>query len=295
MLTPQDKTKAAGLIHLRHFFRRPCRPRLRFRLKRMWAQLLPEIPLPVHLPFGAWWLASNDVCGDAIFSGDFEEPERRFVASWLRPGMTVVDIGAHHGFYTLLASRKVGPKGRVLAFEPSPREHTKLIRHLKINRCKNVSVHSCALGSVDGEADLFVVEGRETGCNSLRPPNVSDRTKVVCVRIMRLDGLLKNLGVENVDFMKVDAEGAELEVLKGAVELLARRPRPVIICEAQDIRTEPWGYRAGEILAFLSGLGYGWFVPLPKGTLEPLALTGDFVNGNFVAVPEERLEHVAGR
>ena len=84
--------------------------------------------------------------------------------------MIVLDIGAHHGFYTLLASRKVGKKGKVIAFEPSPRKRRKLIWHCRLNRTDNVWIESCALGSFDGEAELFLVKGKETGCNSLRPP-----------------------------------------------------------------------------------------------------------------------------
>jgi ubiquinone/menaquinone biosynthesis C-methylase UbiE len=61
-----------------------------------------------------------DVCGDAVFAGNFEEAERQFMERFLKPNMIVLDIGAHHGFYTLLASHKVGPTGQVIAFEPLP-------------------------------------------------------------------------------------------------------------------------------------------------------------------------------
>lgn len=82
----------------------------------------------------------------------FEENERRFVEQFLKEGMTMLDIGAHHGFYTVLASKKVGSSGRVFAFEPSPREHQKLLRHLKLNRCANVRVEPFALTRQEGMA-----------------------------------------------------------------------------------------------------------------------------------------------
>src|SRR6266481_6347719 len=89
--------------------------------------------------------------------------ERRF----LRPGMVVLDIGAHNGFYTMLAARRVGNSGQVIAFEPSPREHKRLFRHLKMNRLlANVVVCRLALDHSKGEDTLFVVEGRDIGCNS---------------------------------------------------------------------------------------------------------------------------------
>jgi hypothetical protein len=93
---------------------------LRYRFKRLWNKAVPFVPLPTRLPWGDWWLAYNDVCGDAIFAGNFEEAERQFMERFLKPNMIVLDIGAHHGFYTLLASHKVGPTGQVIAFEPLP-------------------------------------------------------------------------------------------------------------------------------------------------------------------------------
>lgn len=87
-----------------------------------WIRLFPKVPVPVRLPFGGWWLAQNDFLGAALFYNGFENVESVFVERFLHVGMTVLDIGAHHGYYTLLASRKVGPQGLVLAVEASPRE-----------------------------------------------------------------------------------------------------------------------------------------------------------------------------
>lgn len=273
------------------FLRKPWRGK-RSSIGFRWIRMFPHALFPVQLPFGAWWLARNDVCGRAILDGGFERTESRFVETFLRPGMTVLDIGAHHGFYTLLASHKVGPRGRVIAFEPSPRERKFLLRHLSLNRCKNVSVESFALGSQEVEADFFLVEGEETGCNSLRPPNVNEATRALGVLVRRLDDCLQRQGIQHVDFIKMDVEGAELEVLRGATELLRRRPRPVILCEAENIRTQPWGYRPSEIIVFLRRFNYLWFQPLPDRKLKAIPDEQDEFDGNFVGVPEERMEQI---
>ena len=136
-----------------------------------WVRFFPHTPIPVRLPYGGWWLARNDFLGAALFYGGFENTERSFVERFLAPGMTVLDIGAHHGYYTLLASRKVGRQGKVLAVEASPRERTQLLLHLRINRCKNVRIESRALGEVDGTAELFLVQGPDPAaiaCTGLR-------------------------------------------------------------------------------------------------------------------------------
>ena len=73
-----------------------------------------------RLPFGAWWLPQTGELDRKLVEEGFEKKELHFVETLLRPGMTVLDIGAHHGLYTLLCSKGVGPEGRVIAFEPSP-------------------------------------------------------------------------------------------------------------------------------------------------------------------------------
>lgn len=279
---------------LRRFLRKPWKEKLTT-LGYHWVQRFPAIPVPMHLSFGGWWLVRNDFVGAAMLNGGFENTERAFVESFLLPGMTVLDIGAHHGFYTLLASRKVGPAGEVLAIEASPRERRKLNLHLRINRCKNVQVESRGLGETEGDAELYLVKEGQSGCNSLRKPEIPDSTEAVPVRIVRLDNILRDHQIEKVDFVKLDVEGAELSVLKGAPQLLTNRPRPAILVEVQDIRTKPWGYCAREIIRYLAAVDYGWFRPLSDGRLERIDVEREEYDGNFVAVPKERLASLNAR
>jgi FkbM family methyltransferase len=255
-----------------------------------WLTLVLGIPQRVRLPFGSRWVARNDACGRMILRGSFENVESGFVEGFLKPGMVVLDIGAHHGYYTLLASQKVGPLGRVIAFEPSPRERRNLKQHLRMNGCTNVQVEELALGETEGRAELYVVKGRETGCNSLRPPQVRQSTEATEVGVARLDDYVRQHDLQRVDFMKMDVEGAELSVLKGATEFLERKSRPVIFCEVQDMRTRAWGYAAREIVDFLRQRGFRWYVPSAGGAPQPLPLDQMEYDGNFVAVPEEKDE-----
>jgi FkbM family methyltransferase len=250
-------------------------------------RFLPNLPIPLRLPFGAWFLARSDYMGGVVLSGGFELGERAFLGRFLRPGMTVLDIGAHHGLYTLLASKAVGPSGQVIAFEPSPRERKALCLNVGLNRCKNAVIQELALGNEEGETTLHVVDHLETGCNSLRPPALPGSISLVSVRIISLDRWLAAHHLQSVDFIKLDVEGGELSVLLGAQELLERRPRPVILAEVQDIRTKPWGYRGRDIIDFLSGRGYKWFRVSAQGSLEELQANCQDFDENFVAWPEE--------
>jgi FkbM family methyltransferase len=266
-------------------------PRMRYiSLAERVRRVAPSLPLPLRLPFGAWWLAEQSALDRSLIYEGFETAEAAFVARFLRPGMTVLDVGAHHGLYTLLASKCVGRGGRVIAFEPSSRERRRLARHLGINRCGNVEVQSCALGDYSGEADLYLVEGTHDWCNSLRSPNVEERTSKVRVEVRRLDDVLQGMNWPQVDFIKLDVEGAELSFLHGARRMLRGDIRPAILVEVQDIRTAPWGYAAREIVRFLSDAGYSWFALADDGSLESISGELSSYDGNLVALPRERFE-----
>jgi FkbM family methyltransferase len=263
-------------------------------IKSEWTETLSRIPVPVRLPFGAWWVPRKDNLGELLLAGKFEKSEIGFVQRFLQPGMAVLDLGAHHGLYTLLASECVGSRGRVVSFEPSWRERRALRLHVLMNLCRNVTIEDVALGNENARTNLFVVEGSQTGCNSLRPPDAASATSPVPIRVRRLDDWLQSHKIDRVDFIKLDVEGAELDVLKGASRLLQRRPRPVILAEVQDVRTRPWGYRAKDIIEHLGKRGYKWFGFSAEGWAEELDLSPNDFEGNFVACPEESLGALQG-
>ena len=253
-------------------------------------RLFPEMPIPLRLPFGAWWLAEKSAMDHELIYGEFEPEEVDFVQRLLRPGMTVLDVGAHHGLYTLLFSKTVGGKGRVIAFEPSPRECRRLEKHLSFNRCSNVHVERSAVGSEADEADLYLADGFQDWCNSLRPPALPDSTSIVRVRVRRIDDVLAEQGISKVDFIKLDVEGGELAALNGATRLLHGESRPAILAEVQDVRTLPWGYPAREILQFLIRMDYRWFAIAAKGALLPISCDQESYDANLVALPVERTQ-----
>jgi len=125
-------------------------------------------------------------------------------------------------------------------FRASPREREKLPRHLPGNSCGKRPGGGNGLGETEGRADFFVVASKETGCNSLRQPQTKHPTRTLQVQVKRLDDYLRTSQIERVDFIKLDVEGAELSVLKGAGEILECRPRPILLCEVQDLRTKAW-------------------------------------------------------
>jgi len=297
MNTQNNGASSATLPGLRRFLRKPFREKAKA-LKNRWNLFLSNIPVPTRLSLGFWWMRRNDNLAETLLKGVFEAAELAFVQKFLQPGMTVLDIGAHQGLYSLVASRRVVRSGRVFSFEPSPRERRALRLNLAINFSRNVTVEALALGSQETTADLYVVQGNQTGCNSLRPPDVYSSTLPIRVQVTTLDQWLSQLGISSIDFIKLDVEGAELDVLKGASTFLQIRPRPMILAEVQDARTVPWGYHAKEILTFLQNAGFSWLRLVHDGSLEKLDVGAESFEGNFLACPNESVEalqQAAGR
>jgi FkbM family methyltransferase len=279
-------------------------PRLRRFLGKPWPakicaagqfarRVLPTLPIPARLPSGLWYVAWQNDLGNQFLTGAFEEFEYAFVARYLKEGMVVLDIGANEGYYTVLASKCIGPRGRVVGFEPSPRERRRLKINLWINRCSNVRVEETALSSAEGQFDLHVVEGGETGCNSLRPPDIDGKTQTVQVAVTTLDQFLRRNPIDRVDFIKMDIEGAELTALQGAGDLLRTFPRPVLLIEIFEIRTRPWGYSAREIVNLICEAGYLLYRVIANGDLAAMDPTLDGLDANFIAVPRERVSEIS--
>jgi FkbM family methyltransferase len=259
-------------------------------LVRRFHRMFPSVPVPLRLTFGAWWLVRNSALDEELLNNSFEPAELNLVSRLLRPGMTVLDVGAHHGLYSLLMAKRIGQTGKLVAFEPSSRERMRLLRHLQINRFSNVRVEPYALGSETSEAELFLLDGIHDWGNSLKPPSLGPSSRTERVQVRRLDDVLSDLGITHVDFIKLDVEGAELSFLKGASETLSRTPRPAILAEVQDVRTRPWGYSAREIIRWLVQMKYEWFELSASGSLLPAPVEQQSYDSNLVALPSERIE-----
>jgi len=257
---------------------------------RRFHRVFPTVPVPLRLPFGVWWLARNSALDDQLLNSSFEPAELNFVSRFVRPGMTVLDVGAHHGLYSLLMAKRIGKTGKLVSFEPSSRERRRLLRHLQINGFSDVRVESCALGDETGEAELFLLDGIHDWGNSLKPPSLGQSSRTERVQVRRLDDVLPELAITHVDFIKLDVEGAELSFLKGASETLSRTPRPAILAEVQDVRTRPWGYSAREIIRWLVQMKYEWFELSASGSLVSGLVEQQSYDSNLVALPSERIE-----
>lgn len=160
-------------------------------------------------------------------------------------GDTVIDIGAYVGMFTVKASEAVGNTGQVIAVEPCP----ETFRMLKDNcaECRNVRLVKVAIMNQVGLSRLYYL--KSAAANSL----VAQRGKYVEVETITLDRLVKRLNLNKVDFIKIDAEGAGLDILEGATETLRKGTRLVIAAyhDAKDGKRE-----IDVVVKFLKDAGY---------------------------------------
>ncbi|WP_269523680.1 FkbM family methyltransferase [Coraliomargarita parva] len=150
------------------------------------------------------------IAQQCIHHGGYEKELIGFLCSQIKPGDTVLDVGANIGLHTLKLSRAVGEEGRVLAFEPDPANVRLLRKNLELNRCTNVEVFPFALGATAGLAKLYLCRENK-GWQSFA--NLSDSTQSIEVEVKRIDEVLPK-GLKPA-FMKMDVEGAEPLVLEG--------------------------------------------------------------------------------
>jgi len=178
-----------------------------------------------------------------LMQGHWEISATELIAQIVRPGMHVVDVGACWGYFSLLMAQLIGPNGRLDAVEPNPRTAELLRETLVINGFKKrVRVHTMALGEVDDDDVEFVVRPSRFMNNHLlrlgeleARPDTSQHLTTVSVR--RLDTVFAD---QEIDFMKVDVEGAEHALVKGMPLLLARCPRMTMLMEFNASRlSEP--------------------------------------------------------
>lgn len=150
------------------------------------------------------------------------EPETtNFLVENVKKGDVFVDVGAHIGYYTLLASKLVGEGGKAIAIEPHPGNFSLLKKNVKHNRVKNVELLNAAASNESGEQELHICLER-SGNHSLLPS--SERVERIQVKVVKIDDL-----VRQVDWLKIDVQGAEHMVLQGAQKILSQKIRGVII------------------------------------------------------------------
>lgn len=209
-------------------------------------RLVPRDPVPVTVrsgPAAGLRLLIYPRAEKYYWTGTHEPQVQEALAAVLRPGMVFWDVGAHIGYFSLLASRLVGTTGRVHAFEPMDRNRERLMASVRLNGARNITVHDVGLTAAPGTYRLY--SHRSTTMWTLVPERGEGEGLVIECRT--LDQMLDVL--DTPDLVKIDAEGAELDVLRGGSRLMASA-RPAVIIELSGDE------QLAEARALLPGYGF---------------------------------------
>ncbi len=227
-------------------------PEFREKLHRA-LQYAEGAPQAVDLDGFTLYVRDDAAVGGQILRDRAYEPAvTAAIETALRPGSVFVDVGASLGYFTVLGGRAVGPAGKVHAFEPGSQNHSMVLLNAAMNGLENVELHRVAVSDVPG---TMLYAGH--GANGFVRPFDGDPAAVTTHEVVEATTLDLALGDEaRVDVVKIDVEGAEGRVLRGA-ERVIRRHRPTIVFELSPPGLESVSGMTGvELLSWLEDLGY---------------------------------------
>lgn len=203
-----------------------------------------------------------------FYRGWVDAKLEKWLRAWLRSGDTYVDVGAHIGFFVSIALEKVGHEGRVIALEPYDETFSKLalsveeIRHLY----PHIEIHHAAAGSSSGLATLLhptdAWEHETSRASLVDAPNLTPSSEV---RVITLDSILAE---SHCRVLKIDVEGYEAEVIRGASRLLAERRADALLMELNPSALERAGSSSAELLDILAEHGYRIHAVSKNGRFE---------------------------
>ncbi len=171
----------------------------------------------------------------------------------VKPGWTVVDIGANIGYFTLLLSRLVGPTGKVYAFEPDPDNVRVLKKNVMANNCRNVIVVQKAVSNKDGQLKLFLDEENK---GDHRSYDSHDGRKSITIKSTTLDTYFrKDKGT--IDFIKMDIQGSEALALLGMKKTMKRQKKLILLSEFWPFGICNSGIKPERYISLLREYGFG--------------------------------------
>ena len=240
-------------------------------------------PRPAHL----FWASLPETFGRAQFlcdlrdtmsrevclTGVYEPQETAVLRTLLSPEMTFVDVGANWGYHTLLAAHLVGTNGRVLSLEPDPRLYERLVLNLERNRLSQVAPLQIAAADRPGTLQLLGYDPAEGnfGISQLATSEV-DHERAFRVEGRDLDGLLEERGIQQIDVMKMDIEGAEVLALPGLRRMLETGRVHRLLLELHPAGLADRGTRPEAVLEGLVAHGYrAWSVDHSRATSRRVA------------------------
>jgi FkbM family methyltransferase len=161
------------------------------------------------------------------YPGDYEVENYSFLQQQVKTGMHILDIGAHIGLFSACSSQLAGSTGKIICFEPTPGTYSILKNTLRLNHCANVIARQAAVSDKEGTATFYVSHTAGCNSNSLVKNKSGNQLSAYDVQLVTIDSIVAEYGIHPA-LIKIDAEGAELDVLKGGIKTF-KNIKPVLI------------------------------------------------------------------
>lgn len=233
-------------------------------------------------------LSSWGMYETVYFLGEYERAVTHFISSVVRTGDVCLDIGANFGWYTTLLHRLSGPHGEVHAFEPVPNIFARLEKNVALaGSPSNVHLNNVALGDAPGAVTIHQFAGLTIGHSSLSTMGRTDYTTVESP-MMTLDSYLEEHHLSQVNFVKVDIEGAELMLFKGAGKLFRQDVPPIWMIEMALGTTRGFNYLPNDLVAYMKGQADYEFYAVDEVSLSLIPIDGfaaDDIGANVLCIP----------
>lgn len=215
--------------------------RIGYQLRR-WFGLSPRGNEVVNVHGNKMLFGAASECYVDMVNDAYEPVITRLFERLIKPGMVVVDIGAHIGYFTLMAARKVGPTGRVYAFEPGPENYEILVKNIALNECHNVTAVPKAVCDTEGTTSFYI--HMDTVAHSLYPTTLGRGKSTIYVETTSLDRFFEREGWPLVNLIKMDIEGAEAAALAGMKKIIERNETVYLFLEfvpqiQRNVGTDP--------------------------------------------------------
>jgi len=190
------------------------------------------------------------------FPSTYEAENFEFLAQSCKPGAVIIDIGAHIGLFSVIASQVTGKGGKVYAFEPAPSTYELLQKTLAINHTDPViETFQKAVGRETGKITFFISDDKADNSNSLVDYKDDRRLHGIDIDVISIDAFVKEKKINRLDFIKIDVEGAEYDTLRGAVETM-NDLKPVCIVAIHPEPIKAKGDRLEDIYDFIVSRQY---------------------------------------
>jgi len=220
----------------------------------------PQKGINFVLPSGDRFELHNDEPAYSLFVNNSYEDENRILwEAVVKRDMMVFDIGSNWGLFTISGSRLTGENGKVYSFEPNPSEREKLTQNVLLNKINNITIFPIAVSDKNGMQHFYLPPSGKGAYSSIERPNIAESCTEIKVVTTTIDSFLTSNEIKRIDTMKIDVEGAELLVLKGA-EKAIESFKPFILMEVSDRRTSSFGYHSVEICNWMQSKGFVLFI-----------------------------------